>query len=220
MEKIEEIDKRLGERYGAPRPRPRRDPLTELVHVILSQNTNDTNRDRAFAALRARFKDWGEVLSARPSAVARAIQVGGLGNIKAARIKGILKEVQGKFGRLSLNLLKDMEVEEARRLLLSFKGVGPKTAACVLLFSLKKPAFPVDTHIYRVGKRLGLIPKGASPERAHQVMEGMIRPERYFPLHINLINLGRELCHPRRPECPRCPLSQLCPSAVLTPRGL
>jgi endonuclease-3 len=184
--------------------------LDELVSTILSQNTNDLNRDRAYTALRVRFPTWESVRDAETQEVIGAIRPAGLANQKGPRIQNILREITAKIGSLSLEFLESLPTEEARQWLLQFKGVGPKTAAIVLLFSLNKPAFPVDTHIHRVTRRLGLLPAKASAEQAHQHLSGLFPVETYAAAHLNLIRLGREICQARRPNCPACPLQSMC----------
>jgi endonuclease-3 len=204
------VHQRLLDFYGVPTWRQPLPPLDEMVSTILSQNTNDTNRDRAFEALRRRFPTWEGVRDAGSEDVIAAIRPAGLANQKGPRIQKILREITAERGALSLDFLKDLPPEESRRWLLKFKGIGPKTAAIVLQFSLDQPAFPVDTHIHRVTRRLGLIPAKMSAEAAHEQLAGYFPPDGYGPAHLNLIRLGREICHPRNPECPRCPLNDLC----------
>ncbi|MEE8448789.1 MAG: endonuclease III [Thermodesulfobacteriota bacterium] len=208
--KVKEMINRLERHFGQPKPRPGRDPLSELIFTILSQNTSDVNRDRAFQSLTSRFSSWERVSRASPSAIASAIRPGGLANVKSLRIKAILTEIKRRYGCLSLDLLGNLPQEEVRDILLSFNGVGPKTVACVLLFSLGQPAFPVDTHVFRVAKRLGLLPAKATPERAHEIMERLVPPAKYYSFHINLIRLGRTICVPRSPRFDRCPLKDMC----------
>lgn len=210
MGDVHDIIRRLDALFGVPeRGRPK-DPLSELIFTILSQNTTDTNRDRAYERLRDRFPRWEDVLAADPSEIEDAIRVGGLGPQKSKRIKAILVEIQEKTGKLSLDYLAQWEPEKARQALLAFNGVGHKTAAIVLLFSLGMPAFPVDTHILRVTGRLGLIPQGADAAAAHAILGGLMPRDYYYPVHINLIKLGRTLCKPRNPRCTECPLRSLC----------
>ena len=200
--------------YGLPRwSQEKHDPISTLVGTILSQNTSDRNSIPAFNALRRRYPTWEKVLAAKESGIASAIRKGGLANIKAKRIKGVLSEIRGRTGRLSLDFLRKKSKEEAREFLLSLKGVGWKTASVVLIFSLQKPAFPVDRHIFRVSKRLGFIPERATLEEAHKLMDVLVPDEKKGPLHVNLIYLGRGLCHPRHPDCPHCPLKRICPGA-------
>jgi endonuclease-3 len=204
------VHRRLLEVYGEPKWRNPLPPIDELVSTILSQNTNDTNRDRAFEALRERFLDWEAVRDADPQEVIEAIRPAGLANQKGPRIQEALREITAQRGQLSLDFLADLPVSEARDWLTSFKGVGPKTAAIVLLFSMNKPAFPVDTHVYRVTGRLGLRPQQLNPDQAHEYLETILPPDTYYTAHLNLIRLGREVCHARKPDCPACPLKDLC----------
>lgn len=209
---------RLAAFYGYPEWRNPLPPLDELISTILSQNTNDANRDRAFQALRAAFPTWEAVRDARPEAVVAAIRPAGLANQKGPRIQAVLRQISAERGDLDLGFLGDLPVEQGRAWLMRFHGVGPKTAAIVLLFSLGKPDFPVDTHIYRVSGRLGLRPAGLSADQAHPYLAGLFPPETYYPAHLNLIRLGREICQARRPNCPACPLQADC-MYFLTLRG-
>jgi endonuclease-3 len=204
------VHQRLLEVFGAPTWRTPLPPIDELVSTILSQNTNDINRDRAFTALCARFPNWDAVRDAKQDQVIDAIRVAGLANQKGPRIQKVLQELSAERGNLDLSFLRDMPLEEARSWLTKFHGVGPKTAAIVLQFSLDRPAFPVDTHIYRVTGRIGLRPLKMNVEQAHMHLEKLFRPETYYAAHLNLIRLGREVCHPRKPDCPNCPVRQLC----------
>jgi endonuclease-3 len=205
-----EVHQRLLKGYGQPSWRNPLPPVDELVSTILSQNTNDLNRDRAFQSLRRRFPTWEAVRDAETEQVITAIRQAGLANQKGPRIQGVLRQISQERGALDLNFLKDLPLEQARSWLTQFKGVGPKTAAIVLLFSLGRPAFPVDTHIYRVTGRIGLRPEKMSVEQAHQHLEGLFPPPTYYAAHLNLIRLGREVCHPRKPDCPECPINDLC----------
>ncbi|MBP1693345.1 MAG: endonuclease, partial [Chloroflexi bacterium] len=204
------VNRRLIEYYGYPEWRNPLPALDELVSTILSQNTNDTNRDRAFNSLRRRFPTWEAVRDADQAAVIEAIRPAGLANQKGPRIQAVLREISAERGSLDLEFLNDMELEEARAWLMKFNGVGPKTAAIVLLFPSRRPAFPVDTHIYRVTGRLGLRPQNMNVEQAHPYLEGLFSPDAYYPAHLNLIRLGREICQARRPNCPICPVKDLC----------
>jgi endonuclease III len=209
------IEVRLAEEYGRPVWRPHAPPLDELVATILSQHTSDVNSGRAFAALRARFPTWTEVAGADEADIAEAIRPGGLANLKAPRIQRVLSAIEYETGELSLDWLRDWPLEQARAWLLELPGVGPKTAACVLLFSLGLPTMPVDTHLFRVGGRLGLIPKPANADDAHAWFDRLIGPERdsMYALHVNLIRHGRTVCKARLPDCGNCVLNDLCPSA-------
>jgi endonuclease-3 len=205
-----EVHRRLLEEYGEPQWRDHLPPLDELVSTILSQNTNDENRDHAFERLRQRFPDWEAVRTAETEEVIEAIRTAGLANQKAPRIQKVLDGIARERGELNLYFLKGLEPEEAKRWLMGFKGVGPKTAAIVLLFSLDMPAFPVDTHIYRVAGRLGLRPAKMNVEKTHELMERLLPPDAYYAAHLNLIRHGREVCHARKPECERCVLLDIC----------
>ncbi len=209
MSMISQIIVELERVYGIPRVK-HSNPLDELILTILSQNTNDTNSDRAMASLKKRFPTWKAVMQARKRTVSQAIRTGGLGNIKADRIQKTLKEIYQRNGRLELQFLKRLSVEEAKQYLRSFKGVGPKTAACVLLFSCQAPAFPVDTHIKRIGGRTGLLPEDVSDEKAHEIMEKLVPREKYLSLHINLIRHGRATCRPQNPKCHACCIADYC----------
>jgi endonuclease-3 len=204
------VHQRLLEFYGSPTWRNPMPAVDELISTILSQNTNDTNRDRAFAALKHRFPTWEEVRDADERDVIAAIRSAGLANQKGPRIQGVLREITTQRGALNLDFLADLTPADARAWLLQFKGVGPKTAAIVLLFSLGKPAFPVDTHIYRVTGRLGLRAEKMNLEQAHQHLEPLLPPDSYYAAHLNIIHLGREVCTARKPNCTACPLQQLC----------
>jgi len=196
--------------FGEPTWRNPLPPVDELVSTILSQNTNDTNRDRAFHGLRAKFPSWESVRDAQAEEVVAAIRPAGLANQKGPRIQQVLRQITEERGSLDLSFLKDLPLEEARTWLTKFKGVGPKTAAIVLCFSLGRPAFPVDTHIYRVTGRIGLRPEKMSVEQAHGFLERLLPPETYYAAHLNLIRLGREVCHARKPDCPHCPVRSFC----------
>ncbi len=204
------IHEKLMEAYGDPAWRNPLPAIDELVSTILSQNTNDINRDRAFNYLRGKFPTWEAVRDAQTNDVIDAIRPAGLANQKGPRIQQVLRAITEERGNLDLTFLKDMPLEEARAWLTKFNGVGPKTAAIVLLFSLARPAFPVDTHIYRVTGRIGLRPEKMTVEQAHKHLENLFPPETYYAAHLNLIRLGREVCHPRKPDCPKCPVRSLC----------
>jgi endonuclease III len=206
-----EVLARLRVYYGSPEPRRSDGPLAELVQTILSQNTSDVNTERAFASLWSRFGDWQAIAAAPTSAIADAIRSGGLAEIKAPRIKGVLEAIQRDRGTLSLDFLAELPLDEARAYLTSLGGVGPKTAACVLLFALGMPALPVDTHVHRVSKRLGLIGERISAEAAHRLLESAIPPAEMYDAHMLLIRHGRVICKALRPRCEVCPLGDVCP---------
>jgi len=204
------IHETLIEAFGEPVWRTPLPAIDELVSTILSQNTNDVNRDRGFNALRAKFPTWEKVRDADPKAVIEAIRPAGLANQKGPRIQQVLRSITEERGSLNLDFLADLPVEEARSWLTKFNGVGPKTAAIVLCFSLNMPAFPVDTHIYRVSGRIGLRPEKMTVEQAHPHLESVFPPGTYYAAHLNLIRLGREICGARKPNCPQCPIIKLC----------
>jgi endonuclease-3 len=210
QEKIEWVQPALAQYYGELFWKPGLDPLSELVLTILSQHTNDTNRDRAFASMRARYPTWEEVVEAPPEELADAIRVGGLGNIKAPRIQVVLRQIWQERGSWDLSFLTAMPADEAKTWLGRFNGVGPKTAACVLMFGCGTPVFPVDTHIYRVSQRIGLIDLKTNAEKAHEVLEDMVPPEKRYTFHINLIQHGRKVCKAQRPLCELCVVREWC----------
>ncbi|MBP8048499.1 MAG: endonuclease III [Anaerolineales bacterium] len=196
--------------FGEPIWRNPLPAVDELVSTILSQNTNDINRDRAFEALRAKFPTWESVRDAKTEDVIAAIKTAGLANQKGPRIQQVLHAITEERGSLNLDFLAGLPIEEARSWLTKFNGVGPKTAAIVLCFSLGMPAFPVDTHVYRVTGRIGLRPEKMTVEQAHPHLESVFPPETYYAAHLNIIRLGREVCHARKPNCPQCPVIKLC----------
>jgi endonuclease-3 len=204
------VHQKLLEAFGEPLWRNPLPPVDELVSTILSQNTNDVNRDRAFESLRAKYPSWEQVRDAKIEDVIEAVRVAGLANQKGPRLQQVLRDITAERGSLDLSFLKDMPLEEARAWLTKFKGVGPKTAAIVLCFSLGRPAFPVDTHVYRVTGRIGLRPEKMTVEQAHPYLESVFPPETYYAAHLNLIRLGREVCSARKPNCPICPVRDLC----------
>jgi len=208
------IHHRLLEFYGQPEWRAPMPPLDELVCTILSQNTNDTNRDKAYRALRERYPTWEAVRDAPEAEVIETIRVAGLANQKGPRIQNVLRQISAERGGLSLDFLHSWPPERVHAWLTGFKGVGPKTAAIVMCFSLNMPALPVDTHVYRVSGRLGLRPARMSVEKAHQHLAAQLPPATYYAAHLNFIRLGREICKARHPECARCPLNDLCPYAA------
>ncbi len=198
--------------YGEPSWRRHLPPVDELISTILSQNTNDNNRDVAFQRLQGRFGNgnWEAVRDAPLSDVVRAIRPAGLAAQKAPRIQNVLRLLTEQQGAINLEFLDGMPLEEAREWLVDLPGVGPKTAAIVLLFAFGRPAFPVDTHIHRVAGRLGLIPVGMSAEKAHLALERIVPAEHYYSLHLNLIRHGREVCRARNPLCQLCGLQRHC----------
>ncbi len=230
--RIPEIIARLDAAYGIPTWRPHHDPTSELVLTILSQNTNDGNSGRAFVRLLEAFPSWQAVMDAPLAELIAAIQPGGLAPTKAPRIQAVLRDLQERTGGFDLAFLADMPLDEARAWLAELHGVGPKTVACVLMFALGRAAMPVDTHVFRVAMRLGLIaervPAAATSaargrgtkataamtaEKAHLMLEAMVPPSEYYAFHIGLIKHGRRTCTAQRPACGGCVLADLCPSA-------
>ena len=207
---VKYVTQNLEATYGIPQNSHSEDPLDELILTILSQSTTNINSDRAFASLKARFADWESARLARPAGIAAAIKSGGLANVKSVVIKTILNEIRSRTGGLDLSFLKTIPVDEAREFLTSLKGVGPKTAACVLLFSCKRDVFPMDTHIFRIARRMSLISERLSDERAHEEMGRFIPKKKHYSLHVNLIRHGRQICRPRDPKCSECSLIEHC----------
>jgi len=198
--------------YGTVPWRPHGDPIAELVLTLLSQNTSDTNSGRAFIRLLDAFPMWPALLDADVKAIEVAIQPGGLAPTKAPRLQAMLREVWSRAGSFDVSFLREWPLEEARAWLRSLPGVGPKTAACVLLFALGRPALPVDTHVHRVARRLGLVAEKSTAEQAHELLEALVPAALVYPFHIQLIKHGRRTCSARRPSCPSCPLRRGCPA--------
>jgi endonuclease III len=196
--------------YGAPKLERGLDPLDVLIETILSQSTTNANSGRAFESLKCRFSTWDKARRARVTSIEAAIRSGGLAKQKSARIKQLLNEIHKRRGSLDLSFLEVLPIEDAKQFLASFKGVGPKTVACTLLFAFKRPAFPIDVHIFRIARRLGWIPEKCSDEEAHRLMGDLIPRNSYYEAHINLIRHGRKICRPRDPLCERCCLVDYC----------
>ncbi|HEV7902581.1 MAG TPA: hypothetical protein VGO96_01975 [Pyrinomonadaceae bacterium] len=207
---IRYIIQNLERAYGVPQNTRRSDPLDMLIEIILSQATSDTNSRRTFAALKRRFPTWDAALRARESTIARTIQSGGLANQKAAVIKSLLRQIKQERGTLDLSFLHELALEEATRYLSQFRGIGPKTIACTLLFACHTEVFPLDTHIFRILRRVGLIPQKCTDRRAHEIMNGLVPHGKFYSFHVNLIRHGRALCRPRDPLCERCPIVEYC----------
>lgn len=186
------------------------DPMDELVSCILSQSTSDANRDRGFFALKARYPTWQAVVDAPTPELVEVLRPAGLANQKAPRIQSVLRGIVEQRGEYNIDFLRDMPLDEARAWLMAFDGIGPKTAAIVLCFSFGKPAIPVDTHVHRVGGRLGLFPEKTSADKAHPIMDALIPTDWHYPFHLYLIYHGRETCTARVAHCERCPLTALC----------
>jgi len=208
--KVKKVYRALADYYGELQWRPSTDPLSELILTILSQHTSDLNRDRAFATMRARFPTWEEVRDAPIEELAESIKSGGLANIKAPRIQQVLRQISDERTELNLDFLLEMPVEDAKAWLARFKGVGPKTAACVLMFACGMPVLPVDTHVYRVSQRLGLIGPRTNAEKAHTELEAIVPPDDRYNFHIYVISYGRDICHAQRPQCEQCVLTKWC----------
>ena len=204
------ITQNLEATYGIPRNTDPDDPLDELILTILSQSTTNINSHRAFENLKRRFPDWEMARRARTTSIAAAIKSGGLANVKSIVIKNVLAEIKARCGNLDLSFLKTAPIDEARAFLTSLKGIGPKTAACVLLFACHRPIFPMDTHIFRILRRVGLVPARCSDEQAHRLMEALIPLGKHYSLHINLIRHGRQICRPQNPKCAECSLIEHC----------
>jgi endonuclease-3 len=218
--KIDVVLERLGERYEHPtRGEQRLDAVSELVLTILSQNTADVNSFRAFTALRERYPSWEAVLDAPTDELTEVIRPGGLAPTKAPRIQHVLAEVLADRGSLDLSFLADLPLDEARDWLTALPGIGRKTAAIILLFTFGRPALPVDTHVYRVAARLGLIPPKTDVARAHDLLEAALAPDEMYPFHVELIRHGRDTCRAPRPICGLCPLTDICDYYALAVRG-
>ncbi len=188
------------------------DPVAELIRTILSQNTSDYNSHRAFASLKSSFGSWERIARASLPRISEAIRSGGLADIKAIYIRQTLREIKRRNGNLELDFLKQFSIDEARNWLMQLPGVGMKTASCVLLFSLGKPALPVDTHVSRVSKRLGLIDQKTSNDKAHKILESIVPEDSTYAFHVLLIEHGRKTCKSQRPLCRQCVLRKICPS--------
>jgi endonuclease III len=210
--RIIEIDRLLLRcRGNKPANPPFNTLLDGLIHTVLSQNTSDVNSHRAFENLKLKFPDWEEAAGASVEEIEEAIRSGGISRVKAERIKVLLETLNSEFGAYSLEDLREMEPEKALDYLLGLPGVGRKTAAVLLLFQLGYPYFPVDTHIFRVGKRLGILPVRINPEGAHDLMDALVPDDIKYRLHVNLIEHGRLVCKARKPNCAGCCLNRICP---------
>jgi endonuclease-3 len=216
IEKIKEekpfgyIVQNLEKTFGEPHLSRKSDPLAMLINIILSQATSDANSHRTFENLKNRFKNWDAVLAADESEIADAIRLGGLANQKAKVIKNLLRQIKETRGGLSLKFVEKMPDEEARDFLSQFRGIGPKTVACTLLFACHKEVFPLDTHIFRVLKRMGILPAKIADAKAHALLDELVPAGKFYSLHVNLIRLGRKICRPREPLCETCPVVEYC----------
>jgi len=211
---IEQLIELLEQEYGSLEWQWGEEPVAVLVGTILSQNTSDVNSGRAFDSLIASFGSWEAIASAPVEHIAQTIKSGGLSRVKAVRIKQILEEIERVQGRVSLDFLEAMNMSEARDYLMHLPGVGPKTASCVLLFALGKPCLPVDTHVFRVAKRLGLIDSKVTIDKAPGLLRKQIRPSKVYQFHVHMIEHGRRVCHARKPACCTCVLKGICPSSL------
>lgn len=216
IEKIKEekpfeyIVQNLENTFGEPKLKAKSDLLAILIEIILSQATSDVNSRRTFQNLRKRFASWEAVLTADETEIADAIRLGGLANQKAKVIKDLLRQLKELHGTLSLKFVEKMPDEKARDFLENFRGIGPKTVACALLFASHKQIFPLDTHIFRVFKRMGVLPEKITDTKAHRLLDELVPKGKFYSLHVNLIRLGRQICRPREPLCEQCPLIEYC----------
>ncbi len=204
------IVQNLESTFGEPKLSRKSDPLAMLINIILSQATSDANSHRTFRNLKAAFKDWDAVLAASESEIAETVRLGGLANQKAKVIKDLLCQIKETHKKLSLKFVEKMPDDEARDFLTKFRGVGPKTVACTLLFASHKEVFPLDTHIFRIFKRMGVLPEKISDTNAHKLLDELVPSGKFYSLHINLIRLGKQTCRPREPLCEECPLIEYC----------
>ena len=210
QKRIKNLSLELEKTYGKKRWKVHADPLSELIATILSQNTSDHNSHKAFSNLRSEFKTWDKVRRAGVRKIADTIRSGGLADVKAKRIKDILNQIYGENHALDLSFLKRWRTERIKGYLRRFKGVGEKTISCVLLFSLRRPVMPVDTHVLRVSKRLGLVPKKSNASKAEVILEEFVPENLVYQFHLNLIEHGRNICHATNPRCEGCVLLQNC----------
>ena len=211
---INEIHRRLVIEYGERSISSRKHPLDELIFTIPSQHTSDLNRDRAWAGLRKDNMPWSDIAALPARDIEMKIKPGGLARQKARRILTILNKIRQDHGSLDLDFLRELNDEQITRYLIAFPGVGPKTVSCVLLFSMDRPAFPVDTHIHRLATRLGLIPRGTSASKAHQILGQQAPADIYLTFHMNLISHGRKICRAKSPSCSACSLDAICPKNI------
>jgi endonuclease-3 len=204
------IIQNLERTFGEPVLKPKSAPLDMLISVVLSQATTDALSNRTFAALKEKYQIWEVALKADESEIAETIKLGGLANQKSRVIKSLLVQIKQTRGDLNLDFLHESSIAEAVEYLKQFRGAGPKTIACTLLFACHKNIFPLDTHIFRVLRRVGLVPQKCSDARAHEILDGIVPEGKFYSLHVNLIRLGRKICRPREPVCERCPIVEYC----------
>ena len=212
-QKVAEITKILEDNLGIPAWKGRGNPLGSLILTVLSQSTNDRNRDTAYKRLKQSFPDWEAVMNSPADKIADAIRPAGLANQKSQRIKDILKWVYATYGSFNLDCLCDMESEQVIDTFLNLKGVGIKTISVVLMYTCGKDIFPVDTHVHRICKRLDLVPEKTSAEKTHHLMQPLVPEGKSYSLHMNFLQLGRTICKAQTPKCQQCPLMDICPSA-------
>ncbi len=210
QEKAKFISDTLEELFGIPSWDGTEDVLECLILTILSQNTTDVSRDKGYVKLREKYPTWEDVLDAEVNAIEESIKIVGLGNQKSVTIKNFLSWLKAEYGKLSLEFIHDMETQDALDFLIQHKGIGIKTASVTLSFACGREVFPVDTHILRISKRLGLIPQNCSAEKAHYELPAIIPKGKSYPFHMNLIYFGRQICNARKPLCEQCPLTQQC----------
>lgn len=210
VDKLQEVMARLKDYYGVPEPQDRPDPVKSLIKVLLSHNTNDKNRDKAYEALWETYDSAEAIMNAPPDELAETISVAGLHNVKAKRIQDTLKKIEEERDELNLDFIHEMGLQEAKDWLKQLPGVGPKSAAVVLNFTFGKNAMPVDTHVNRVSKRIGLIPESMGLDEAHDVLEEMTPDDSIYEFHINLIRHGRTICKAPTPHCSDCFLNDIC----------
>lgn len=212
-DKVQQITKILEQHFGEPVWKSKGNPLSSLVRTILSQSTNDRNRDMGYDRLRERFPAWDQVRLAPVAEIADAIRPAGLANQKSRRIKDVLQWVHDEYGATTLDCLCDEPVEQVMEKFLQLKGIGIKTISVVLMFACGADIFPVDTHVHRICRRIGLVPETASAEKTHHLMQPLVPPGKSYSLHINMIRFGRAICKAQNPRCSECPLAHLCDSA-------
>ena len=217
---VNEVIALLEREYGSLEWQSGREPIDVLIGTILSQNTSDVNSKRAFNSLLSTFGSWEDVMAAPVEQIAQAIKLGGLSRIKAVRIKQILAKIEKEQGDISLDFLDSVNMCEAKDYLMHLPGVGPKTASCVLLFGLGEPCLPVDTHVFRVTKRLGLIDSRVSTAEAHNLLQEQIPLSKVYQFHLHLIEHGRRVCHARQPRCSECVLEAGCPSSLVSQKAV
>lgn len=211
----QDVISKLRKLYGTVKWRPRYDPTTELVFTILSQHTSDVNSQRAFNNLIGHFRTIQNITDGDTEIISRCIKIGGLNQVKAPRIKAVLNRIRQLRPDMDLTFLKDLPLDESKAWLQQLPGIGPKSAAVVLCFSLGMPAMAVDTHVHRVSKRLGLITNSTTADQAHPILEKLVPPKDVFQLHTNLITHGRRTCKAINPICDECPFTKQCPSSLV-----